>query len=73
MSESITNVLEYKGFKGTIEVEARENILFGHVQNLKDENDIVSYEGETVKQLREDFESAIDDYLAGFEDYVKDN
>lgn len=28
-------------------------------------NDIVSYEGETVKQLREDFENAIDDYLEG--------
>ena len=73
MSNSITNVLEYKGYKGTIEVDANENILYGHVQNLKNKNDIVSYEGETVNQLREDFENAIDDYLMGLEEDVRDN
>lgn len=73
MSDCITNVLEYKGYKGTIEVDAQSDILFGHVQNLHNVNDIVSYEGETVKQLREDFENAIDDYLEGLEEKAKKN
>jgi hypothetical protein len=29
---------------------------------------ITSYEGETIKELKDDFRSAIDDYLASFED-----
>lgn len=65
---NITNVLEYKGFTGSIEVDTDADILFGHVQNLKNPNDMISYEGETIKELKEDFRGAIDDYLASFED-----
>ncbi|WP_197025156.1 antitoxin HicB [Butyrivibrio proteoclasticus] len=68
MSNTITNVLEYKGFIGSIEADTEADILYGHVQNLKNPNDIVSYEGETIKELKEDFRDAIDDYLASFED-----
>ena len=64
---NISNVLEYKGYIGSIEIDMQEEILFGHVQNLKNANDIVSYEGETLKELKEDFREAIDDYLSSFE------
>ncbi len=67
MSNTIANVLEYKGFIGSIEVDMNADILYGHVQNLKNSNDIVSYEGETLKDLKNDFHEAIDDYLASFE------
>ena len=67
MSENVLSVLEYKGFKGSIEVDTEADILYGHVQNLKNPNDIVSYEGETLKELKNDFRDAIDDYLASFE------
>lgn len=67
MSDIISNVLEYKGFIGSIEVDTKADILFGHVQNLKNSKDIVSYEGETIKELKDDFSGAIDDYLASFE------
>ncbi|MBQ3797442.1 MAG: antitoxin HicB [Butyrivibrio sp.] len=68
MSNNISNVLEYKGFIGNIEVDTKADILYGHVQNLKNLNDIVSYEGETIKELKDDFRNAIDDYLASYED-----
>jgi predicted HicB family RNase H-like nuclease len=74
MSNAITNILEYKGFKGSIEVDTTEDILFGHASNPSRPNDLISYEGETIKELREDFQNAIDDYLASFKDEsVKDN
>ncbi len=63
MSDNTTAFLEYKGFKGSIEIDTKDDILFGHVQNLKNPNDIVSYEGESIKELRKDFQEAIDDYL----------
>ncbi len=65
MNDNILNDLEYKG---SIEADAETDILYGHVQYLKNPNDIVSYEGETVKELKDDFYNAIDDYLASFED-----
>jgi len=68
LNDNILSVLEYKGYKGSIEVDTEADILYGHVQNLKNPNDIVSYEGETIKELKDDFRSAIDDYLASFED-----
>ena len=68
MSDNATNVLEYKGYKGSIEIDTEAEILYGHVQNLKNPKDIVSYEGETLKELKNDFREAIDDYLASFED-----
>lgn len=64
---NISNVLEYKGYIGSIEIDMQEDILYGHVQNLKNTNDIVSYEGETLKELKEDFRGAIDDYLSNLE------
>lgn len=54
------NVLEYKGYTGTVEFSAEDNILFGKVIGI---DGLISYEGESISSLREDFETAIDDYL----------
>lgn len=54
------NVLEYKGYTGTVEFSAEDNILFGKVLGIEG---LISYEGDSVAALREDFEAAIDDYL----------
>ncbi|SFD11950.1 hypothetical protein [Butyrivibrio sp. YAB3001] len=60
----IKHILEYKGFIGSIEADADENILYGFVQNIPNgKTDSISYEGETIKELRKDFEEAIDFYL----------
>lgn len=55
-----TNVMEYKGYIGTVEYSADDNILFGKVIGI---NGLVSYEGDSISTLRGDFESAVDDYL----------
>ena len=54
------NVLEYKGYTGTVEFSAEDNILFGKVIGI---DGLISYEGESVSSLKEDFEAAVDDYL----------
>lgn len=56
----MNNLLEYKGYYGTVEFSASDNILFGKVLGV---NSLISYEGESVESLREDFEAAVDDYL----------
>ena len=62
------NTLSYKGYIGSVEVSEEDNCLFGKVLDLPDDT-MISYEGETVAELRKDFEGAIDDYLV----FCRDN
>ena len=57
----MNNILEYKGYYGTVEYSTEDKILFGKVLGI---NGLISYEGESVHSLKEDFEGAIDDYLS---------
>lgn len=54
--------LKYKGYTGSVEFSDDDNCLFGKVQGLH--GTLISYEGTTIDKIREDFEGAIDDYLA---------
>ena len=56
------NTLTYKGYIGSIEVCEEDNCLYGQVLDLPDDT-LISYEGETVGELRQDFQGAVDDYL----------
>lgn len=56
----MNNILEYKGFSGTVEYSADDNVLFGKVIGIKS---LISYEGQSIDELKSDFEGAVDDYL----------
>lgn len=53
--------LEYKGYSGSIEYSEEDGLLFGQVLGIRG---LISYEGETGKELEKDFKEAIDIYLA---------
>ncbi len=55
--------LEYKGYKGSVEYSKADNCLFGKVLGMN--KDLILYEGNTVDELREDFEAGIESYIAG--------
>jgi predicted HicB family RNase H-like nuclease len=55
--------LRYKGFIGSIEAEVEENTLYGKVLGLN-KGTLVTYEGQTLAELKEDFIKAVDDYIA---------
>ncbi len=56
----MNNILEYKDYYGTVEYSADDNILYGKVIGI---NGLISYEGESVSELKADFEDAVDEYL----------
>jgi len=56
----MNNLLEHKGYFGTVEFSATDKVLFGKVLGIKG---LISYEGNSVESLKDDFEGAIDDYL----------
>ena len=55
--------LEYKGYKGSVEYSKVDNCLFGKVQGMS--KALILYEGQTLDELREDFEAGVDSYLEG--------
>ena len=55
--------LEYKGYKGSVEYSKEDDCLFGKVQGLS--KDLIVFEGQTLDELRKDFEEGIDNYLEG--------
>lgn len=55
--------LEYKGYKGSVEYSKADNCLFGKVLGMS--KDLILYEGNTINDLRADFEAGIENYLAG--------
>lgn len=56
----MTNAMEYKGYYGTVEYSSADDVLFGKIIGI---NSLISYEGTSIAELRDDFEAAVDDYL----------
>jgi predicted HicB family RNase H-like nuclease len=54
------NAMTYKGYIGTVEYSEEDACLFGRVAGIRD---IITYEGESVTDIRVAFEEAVDDYL----------
>lgn len=51
------NVLEYKGFIGTVNYSAEDRVFFGKVEGI---NDLVTFEGTTVDELENAFKEMVD-------------
>ena len=56
----MSNLLLYKNYNGTVEYSKEDHCLFGKVVGIKS---LLSYEGDSVKQLEQDFQNVIDEYL----------
>lgn len=57
----MANDLKYKGFTGSAECSVEDVCLHGKVLFI---DDLITYEGETVTEIKAAFEAAIDRYLA---------
>ena len=56
----MNGVMNYRGYTGSVEFSEADQVLYGKVQGIRS---LISYEGETVKELVDDFHSSVDDYL----------
>jgi len=62
------NMLSHKGYFGSVEFSDEDDILYGRIIGISDR---ITYEGDSVKNLRRDFVSAVDDYLCLCEELGK--
>lgn len=56
----MTDVIDYRGFLGSVRFSAEDALFFGKIEGI---DDLVSFEGATVKELTKAFREAVDDYL----------
>jgi predicted HicB family RNase H-like nuclease len=54
------NTMNYKGYTARVELDERDDLFAGRILGLRA---IVSFQGETVIELRRAFEAAVDDFL----------
>lgn len=54
-------MMEYKGYIGKVEFDDEAGLFHGEIINLRD---VITYEGESVQELRQAFQASIEDYLA---------
>jgi len=57
----MAETLKYKGYHGSLEFSVEDDCLHGRLQDI---NDIITYEGDTVKEVKAAFKDSVDDYLA---------
>ena len=54
------DVLVYKDYIGSVHFNADDEVFFGKIEGIED---LVSFEGDSVIELKKAFEEAVDDYL----------
>ena len=58
----MSDMLEYKGYLGSVEYSEADGVFHGRVLGITDH---ITYEGESVRKLKDGFEEAVEDYFEG--------
>jgi predicted HicB family RNase H-like nuclease len=53
-------MMDYKGYLGRVEFDDQAGVFHGEVVNTRD---VITFEGESVKELQQAFRDSVDDYL----------
>lgn len=56
----MTDKLTYKDFIGSVHFSTRDSVFLGKLEGI---NDLVTFEGESVQELKQAFEEAVEDYI----------
>ncbi len=56
----MNDILEYKNYYAEVHFSAEDDVFHGKIIGI---NDLVNFEGTTVKELKKAFHEAVDDYL----------
>jgi predicted HicB family RNase H-like nuclease len=56
----MANMLHYKGYVGSIQFIEDKEMFYGKLEFI---NDLITFQGTSVKELKEDFHEAVDEYI----------
>jgi predicted HicB family RNase H-like nuclease len=54
------DILNYKGFIGSVHFSSDDKVFFGKIEGI---NDLITFEGETVKELTDAFQYVVDEHI----------
>ncbi len=56
----MTDKLKFKEFIGSVHFSSEDEVFYGRIEGI---NDLVTFEGSTVKKLKKAFRESVEDYL----------
>ncbi|MBS1665063.1 MAG: type II toxin-antitoxin system HicB family antitoxin [Bacteroidetes bacterium] len=56
----MNDILQYKGYYASLHFSSEDEVFFGKILGI---DDLVNFEGASVKELKKAFREAVDDYL----------
>ena len=56
----MNDILEYKGYYASLHFSSEDDVFYGKLLGI---DDLVNFEGASVKELKKAFHEAVDDYL----------
>ncbi|MFZ2198336.1 MAG: hypothetical protein WAV13_11420 [Thermodesulfovibrionales bacterium] len=59
-------MIEYKGYVGIFEFDDESHLFCGKISNIED---LVTFQGKSVKEVQENFKEAVNEYLAWCKKY----
>ena len=65
----MNDILQYKGYYASVHFSAEDDVFYGKLLGI---DDLVNFEGDSVKQLKKAFHEAVDDYLETCEELGKE-
>jgi len=65
----MTNIMKYKKYVATVALDAEAGLLHGEIINL---NDVVTFQGRSVDELRQAFKESVEDYLEACAEFGKE-
>ncbi len=56
----MTDRIKFKEFIGSVHFSAKDEVFYGKIEGI---NDLVTFEGTSVRQLKKAFKEAVEDYI----------
>ncbi len=64
----MSELLQYKNYLGSVQFSAEDEVFYGKIVGIED---LINFEGSSVKELKKSFHEAVDDYLETCEELGK--
>ncbi len=56
----MSDIIKYKEYYANVQFSSKDDVFYGKILGI---NDLVTFEGQSVKELRKSFKEAVEDYI----------
>ena len=63
------DLIKYKDYMGSVHFNSGDEVFYGKIEGI---DDLITFEGKSVKELKQSFQEAVEDYLDTCKRYNKE-